>query len=153
MLYNKEKINIQKREIYLTETSFQSYTPTGPDSNCKFLKSRPKIIFQRFLGVASKYRHNEHIVEYELCHRSIVDEKLIRESPPTSFLSKEVPSNGHLSNPISVDSGSDPLSHDILPSESNLNTAINHDSDGFSDSGEFGHYMLGLMGFKRPELR
>ena len=89
-----------------------------------------------FVGVASKYRHNEHIVEYELCHRNIVDEKLIQESRPTTFLSKELPSNDRLSNPISVDS-SEPLSHDFLPSESNLNTAINHDSDGFSDSGEF----------------
>ena len=99
-----------------------------------------------YVGVASKYRHNEHIVEYELCHRSIVDEKLIQESPPTTFLLKEVPSNDRLSNPISVDS-SEPLSHDFLPSESNLNTAINHDSDGFSDSGKFGHY-LNLMGFQ-----
>ena len=142
MLYNKEKINIQKREIYLTETSFQSYTPTGPDSNCKL----PKIAYLAkkyliFLGVASKYRHNEHIVEYELCHRNIVDEKLIQKSPPTSFFSK--PSNDR--HPISVDS-SEPLSHDFLPSESNLNTAINHDSDGFSDSGKFG--CLNLMGFQ-----
>ena len=32
---------------------------------------------------------------------------------------------------------SNPASYDFLPSESNLNTAIHHDDDGFSDSGKF----------------
>lgn len=120
------------REIYLAETSFQSYTPIGPDSN----------------WVGGKYRHNEHVVEYELCHRKIVDEKLILESPTNPFFSKDVPSNDHLSNPISVDS-SEHLSHDILPSESNLNTAIHHDSDGFSDSDD--DWMIATTNLPKPD--
>ena len=105
---------------------------------------------ENFSGVASKYRHNEHIVEYELCHRNIVDKKLIHEMGTFPFESIDLPPRVEPSNTLpshhdrqsigSNDGSSGPSSHDFLPSESNLNTAIHHDSDGFSDSGKLCHF-------------
>jgi len=111
----------------LAETTFDSYTPTGPNSN----------------WVASKYRHNEHIVEYELCHRNIVDKKLMNERATFPFESIDLPPNDRQSI------ASNPASYDFLPSESNLNTAIHHDDDGFSDSDD--DWMIGASKSKQSD--
>ena len=66
-----------------------------------------------------------------MCHRNIVDEKLINERATFPFESIDLPPNDRQSI------ASNPASYDFLPSESNLNTAIHHDDDGFSDSGKF----------------
>ena len=69
-----------------------------------------------------------------MCHRNIVDKKLINERATFPFESIDLPPNDRHSI---ASNGSGPASHDFLPSESNLNTAIHHDDDGFSDSGKF----------------
>ena len=59
--------------------------------------------------------------------------------PPQAVPSNALPS--HDCQSIGSNDGSNgPSSHDFLPSESNLNTAIHHDSDGFSDSGKLCHF-------------